>query len=893
MTRYRGNEDSQRLTPITYTTQTRNVQGCNGGRYGSFKCSTRSERCSDSEEYTCDTADTTLTDSPTCSVPESAVEQPRGEDSPPIKRDRRMSEDSECSTNAFVGDLEYQNLPHLSPTYEVSKAVAAKWVAGQSEPSSFQKERSTKRRVSTFRYGWSRWRFRNSHPTSTHMHPVNPDMTKGGIRQKYAADPAIGGTTMAPPSASEDPAAWNTSSDPKSGRVYYYNEITRETQWRKPLCCATEAEKEEAARQERQTKDFFAAMEANIRKSMTSGEQLPEIDSQTEIVDDAAESLSTSDEIDRPDLVRTISTLENSVLADLIQKVPSHRLLRDTNEDSTRFLDSVVGSQSICPFDQVSSIQQPEYGTRNNQRNLVHRMRGNSSLRGSITRISLDSDRRMNFVPEGENEDASSSHNEPGEVSRVLERSQGTISLKYSHDEDSEDDATWAERRKTPIEKMQVRFQCDGGAIPYLSDNTADSFRASWLEGGTDSSLGHMNIPVSRENSFTLQALTTSDRSLQGCGSVSQFNQGFRRQESAEWDRFSLNSTGEDVMSTLALISHEMAAIDPDSSTSSLQEPLHTSLDGLSIASGDSSDMSDGEDSLRRRNKLNRPQSMRESPSKQAQEKPKRNMQRRNTCGTIYVGSTMAAPDIEATIKCICGVFRAHVLLSSETASNKNTSQHHFFNDLEVHRKPGAVGLESTPVPSLEEVSSFYRDIFGRTKMEPDCIIISLIYVERLIKATNGSLRPRACNWRSVLFSCMVLSSKVWDDMSMWNSDFTQTCPPGMALTLQRVNDLEVTVLGALSYRVKVPASEYAKYYFLLRSMLLKSGLGSEDLNTMNPLDVEGARQLQYASSAFQSNASRKIKSKVKRAQTAGTSTNGDGAQHQQPRVGLEHLVQL
>ena len=114
-----------------------------------------------------------------------------------------------------------------------------------------------------------------------------------------------------------------------------------------------------------------------------------------------------------------------------------------------------------------------------------------------------------------------------------------------------------------------------------------------------------------------------------------------------------------------------------------------------------------------------------------------------------------------------------------------------------------------------------------------------------------------------------------------------------MALTLQRVNDLEVTVLGALSYRVKVPASEYAKYYFLLRSMLLKSGLGSEDLNTMNPLDVEGARQLQYASSAFQSNASRKIKSKVKRAQTAGTSTNGDGAQHQQPRVGLEHLVQL
>lgn len=49
---------------------------------------------------------------------------------------------------------------------------------------------------------------------------------------------------------------------------------------------------------------------------------------------------------------------------------------------------------------------------------------------------------------------------------------------------------------------------------------------------------------------------------------------------------------------------------------------------------------------------------------------------------------------------------------------------------------------------------------------------MSLVYVERLVKSSSGKLRPNVENWRSILFSCMVLSSKVWDDLSMWNADF-------------------------------------------------------------------------------------------------------------------------
>ena len=56
--------------------------------------------------------------------------------------------------------------------------------------------------------------------------------------------------------------------------------------------------------------------------------------------------------------------------------------------------------------------------------------------------------------------------------------------------------------------------------------------------------------------------------------------------------------------------------------------------------------------------------------------------------------------------------------------------------------------------------------------MTPLLVIMSLIYVERLVKRTNGALMPNVENWRSILFGCMVLASKVWDDLSMLNADF-------------------------------------------------------------------------------------------------------------------------
>jgi hypothetical protein len=160
-----------------------------------------------------------------------------------------------------------------------------------------------------------------------------------------------------------------------------------------------------------------------------------------------------------------------------------------------------------------------------------------------------------------------------------------------------------------------------------------------------------------------------------------------------------------------------------------------------------------------------------------------RNHVRRNTGENFYVGSTMTSPDIAGTIRCVCGVYRAHILQSAQSTAlpisaipvGATIVKPEIFRDDTV---PGnaphvwdmpQMGGSPTPprIPTLEDIEFFYKEFFRRSQMEYDTIIMSLIYVERLIKQTDGALSPTLDNWRSLLFSCMVLASKVWDDLSM------------------------------------------------------------------------------------------------------------------------------
>ncbi len=57
----------------------------------------------------------------------------------------------------------------------------------------------------------------------------------------------------------------------------------------------------------------------------------------------------------------------------------------------------------------------------------------------------------------------------------------------------------------------------------------------------------------------------------------------------------------------------------------------------------------------------------------------------------------------------------------------------------------------------------FMRKIFEKMQLATECIIVTLIYLEKIM--INGRLEIRYCNWKPLLFTGILLASKFWEDI--------------------------------------------------------------------------------------------------------------------------------
>lgn len=62
-------------------------------------------------------------------------------------------------------------------------------------------------------------------------------------------------------------------------------------------------------------------------------------------------------------------------------------------------------------------------------------------------------------------------------------------------------------------------------------------------------------------------------------------------------------------------------------------------------------------------------------------------------------------------------------------------------------------------LPNFGTISNYAKNIIITSKMEKEVIIISLVYIERLIINSGFYLLPE--NWRRITFVALVLASKV------------------------------------------------------------------------------------------------------------------------------------
>jgi hypothetical protein len=95
-----------------------------------------------------------------------------------------------------------------------------------------------------------------------------------------------------------------------------------------------------------------------------------------------------------------------------------------------------------------------------------------------------------------------------------------------------------------------------------------------------------------------------------------------------------------------------------------------------------------------------------------------------------------------------------------------------------------------------------------------ECVIIALIYIERLMETRSLVLTSR--NWIPVVSTALLTASKVQDDHSSFNAEFAVILP---IFTLQQINAMERVFLTTLSYELYISSSVYAQYYFGLRSL--------------------------------------------------------------------------
>mmetsp|Transcript_1808 Transcript_1808/g.2849 ORF Transcript_1808/g.2849 Transcript_1808/m.2849 type:complete len:439 (-) Transcript_1808:370-1686(-) len=157
-------------------------------------------------------------------------------------------------------------------------------------------------------------------------------------------------------------------------------------------------------------------------------------------------------------------------------------------------------------------------------------------------------------------------------------------------------------------------------------------------------------------------------------------------------------------------------------------------------------------------------------------------------------------------VRCISAMVLSYIS-ESNRVGHVPCSEYKIFNK-------GGCDIESAIVQSypeditLDAVYQFFSVIHAEAQLEYECMIISLIYLERMIEYTNSRFMVCHHNWKGALLTCLMVSSKIYDDFSMLNAGFAAIFN---SLSLTRLNEMELMFVSMINYATFVSGDEYCR----------------------------------------------------------------------------------
>nr|CAH8828003.1 unnamed protein product [Trichobilharzia regenti] len=224
-----------------------------------------------------------------------------------------------------------------------------------------------------------------------------------------------------------------------------------------------------------------------------------------------------------------------------------------------------------------------------------------------------------------------------------------------------------------------------------------------------------------------------------------------------------------------------------------------------------------------------------------------------SSCSTVFVGDgCLARPDVNDMLWSASVAIR--LLMSSDLnryfskqlhkGDASHTAEHlcsEYFQDMyedvyktfderiypvehsvcDENSKTSATG--DREYPDARTIQQFLRGLFSTAILGPECAIVALIFLERLI--VGAEVAMISWTWRRQLLACVLLASKVLDDQAVWNIDYCQILRD---IHVEDLNALERHTLRLLQFNINVPFGVYARYYFDLLTVGETAGVANQ-----------------------------------------------------------------